>query len=279
MIDLNTRLAGLEAGAIDYVGKPFEPKELVARVDAQFRMRELAVRLHRAEQVSSLGILTSGLAHELRNPANGVVNSLDPLREALPEELTRPETDVGQLFEAIKTSSEQILALVNQLLGFNGSTEIVMRPAVISDLVARSVRLASGALKGIEVRQQLAATGTVMCAPALMVQVLTNLVENAGHAAGAGGWVEIRTTMRDNRVTFEVSDSGPGVPAALRDRIFEPFFTTKPQGRGTGLGLSVARTVIFRHKGTLELRQREGRTAFVIELPSDTNSVRTLVAL
>jgi signal transduction histidine kinase len=279
MIDLNTRLAGLEAGAIDYVGKPFEPKELMARVDAQFRMRELAVRLHRAEQVSSLGILTSGLAHELRNPANGVVNSLDPLREALPPELTVPESDVGQLFEAIKTSSEQILALVNQLLGFNGSTEILMRPAVISDLVARSVRLASGALKGIEVRQHLAAQGTVMCAPALMVQVLTNLVENAGHAAGSGGWVEIRTTMREGRVTFEVTDSGPGVPPELRDRIFEPFFTTKPQGRGTGLGLSVARTVVFRHKGTLELRQREGRTAFVIELPSDTNSVRSLVAL
>jgi two-component system NtrC family sensor kinase len=107
-----------------------------------------------------------------------------------------------------------------------------------------------------------------------MVQVLTNLIENAGHAAGKGGWVQVRSAAHDGRVAIEVTDSGPGVPSALRERIFEPFFTTKdpkPGAGGTGLGLSVARTIIQRHRGTLELRQSGGKTAFVIELPHVSN--------
>jgi two-component system NtrC family sensor kinase len=70
----------------------------------------------------------------------------------------------------------------------------------------------------------------------------------------------------------EVTDSGAGVPLALRERIFEPFFTTKPQGVGTGLGLSVARAIVQRHGGVLEVRERGQRTAFVIQLPDSKPS-------
>jgi two-component system NtrC family sensor kinase len=64
-----------------------------------------------------------------------------------------------------------------------------------------------------------------------------------------------------------VTDSGPGVPQAIRDRIFEPFFTTKPPGQGTGLGLSTSRDLVHRHGGTLELRARGDRTVFAVDLP------------
>jgi two-component system NtrC family sensor kinase len=66
----------------------------------------------------------------------------------------------------------------------------------------------------------------------------------------------------------EVSDSGPGVPPQLRERVFEPFYTTKPAGIGTGLGLSLARDIIHRHGGILEIRERASRACFVAELPN-----------
>jgi len=98
--------------------------------------------------------------------------------------------------------------------------------------------------------------------------VLTNLVENAGHAAGYGGWVEVRARAEPGRSVIEVLDSGPGVPKELRDRVFEPFYTTKAPGAGTGLGLSLARDIVQRHGGKLEIRDLPESSYFVIDLPA-----------
>ncbi len=272
VLDLGTRLAGLEAGASDYVTKPFDPRELVARVDAQFRNRELAVRVQRAEQLSSLGILTAGLAHELRNPANGIVNAVAPLIELLPTQLTHPDTPVGQLLAVMASCAEQIAFLSRQLLGFrSGSADLDRRPAKIADLVGRAVSLAKPSLNGVDLRNHVEVACEVRCAAPLLVQALTNLIENAGHAAGSGGWVEVSAEQQDGRIMVQVTDSGRGVPVELRERVFEPFFTTKAPGSGTGLGLSVSRAIVHRHQGRLEIRERGGRAAFVMDLPLDTS--------
>jgi len=266
MLDLGTRLAGIEAGAIDYITKPFDPLELRARVDAQFRARELAVRLHRAEQVSSLGILTSGLAHELRNPANAIVNAIEPLVLKLPPTLLAPAEPVGELVDVIRECAEQIRSLSKQLLGMrNQAMELELREAALGDVLKRALLLAQQRLRSVDVRTRVDDV-VLKCAPPLLTQALTNLVENAGDAAGTNGWVEVRATTHEDFVTIEVMDSGPGVPEALRERVFEPFFTTKAAA-GTGLGLSLAREIIERHDGTLEIQPRAKGSAFVIRLP------------
>jgi signal transduction histidine kinase len=267
LADVRTRLAGLDAGAIDYVVKPFDPRELSARVRAQFRMRELAIRLHQAEQLGALGTLAAGLAHELRNPANGIVNALQPLRRLLPRDALSPEKPAGQLFEVVNTCADQVAYLSRQLLGFRSRDRAIEQRTVdLPELVRRAVFLAQDALRGIDVREHLDA-GRIRCAPPLLVQVLTNLVENAGHAAGSGGWVEIGAHVQRGAIVVEVADSGPGVPVELRDRVFEPFFTTKHPGVGTGLGLPLARDIVHRHGGVLEIRERGERPVFVVELP------------
>jgi signal transduction histidine kinase len=279
VVDLRTRVAGLEAGAVDYISKPFDPLELSARVDAQFRMRELAMRLHRAEQLSALGILTSGLAHELRNPANGIVNAIGPLTSLLPPELTRPGTATHDLLDVMASCADQVGFLARQLLGFRDGTELEVRNASVHDLVDRAVSVANRALASVDLRLELACDGDVVCAPPLLVQVLTNLIENAAHAAGPGGWVEVRGQMEAGRLRLTIADSGPGVPEALRERVFEPFFTTKPEGSGTGLGLPLARAIIHRHHGTLEIREYLGRSVFVIELPDHSRAAATASAV
>ncbi|HEY1547986.1 MAG TPA: HAMP domain-containing sensor histidine kinase, partial [Kofleriaceae bacterium] len=247
VIDLGTRVAGLEAGAIDYVTKPFDPRELRARVDAQFRMRELGLRLRRAEELSTLGILTSGLAHELRNPANGIVNAVQPLTELLPAELVAPGTGPGELISVIGECATQIGFLSKQLLGFRGEAPLDIRPTKLSELVGRAMSIVGSASRGVELRTTYGDDPEIKCSPSLLVQALTNLVENGAHAAGPTGWVEVTTWRENGRIAVEVSDSGPGVPKNLRDQIFEPFFTTKDPGKGTGLGLPFARAMIARH--------------------------------
>ena len=266
--DPTTRLAGLDAGAVDYVVKPFDPAELKARVRSQLRMRELALRLHRAEQLSALGTLSSGLAHELRNPANGIVNAVGPLKKLLPEELRGPNSGVGQLVAVLGSCADQIAFLSRQLLSFKRGGDLELRTVPLGDIVERALTLAQPALRDVSVREHVADQKPVRCAPPLLVQVLTNLVENAAHAAGAGGWVEIASVENNGKLTVEVADSGPGVPIELRERVFEPFFTTKPPGVGTGLGLPLARDIVHRHGGVLEIRERDQRSVFVVELPN-----------
>jgi signal transduction histidine kinase len=265
--DLGTRVAGLEAGAVDYVVKPFDPAELQARVRSQLSMRDLAVRLHRAEQLSALGTLSSGLAHELRNPANAIVNAVGPLKMLLPPDLAKGDSPVAQLVDVLGSCAEQIGFLSRQLLSFKRGGDLELRSVTLQDVVARAVAQAQPSLRMIELRERIDVNGPIRCAPPLMVQVLSNLIDNASHAAGGGGWVELTAEDRGDRIVIEVADSGPGVPVELRDRIFEPFFTTKPPGVGTGLGLPLARDIVHRHGGVLEVRERGDRSVFVVELP------------
>jgi two-component system NtrC family sensor kinase len=147
----------------------------------------------------------------------------------------------------------------------------VLRSAPARDIALRAVQLAQSTHPHIEIRADVAVDAIVQCAPPLLVQVLSNLLENAAHAVGRGGWIELAlrvdVSRGEPRVQFIVTDSGPGVPRELRDRIFEPFFTTKPAGAGTGLGLSLAREIVQHHDGALELRELASRHAFVVELP------------
>jgi signal transduction histidine kinase len=265
--NITDRLQGFDAGAIDYIVKPFEPAELLARVHSQLELRALALRLHQSEKLAALGTLSAGLAHEMRNPANAIVNAIEPLSELLPAELRQEEHAVAQLVGVLRECATQIAMLSRQLLGFRRPGDLEYQRTSVGDVVARANALTSQLFKSVALREELDYKGPLDCAAPLLTQVLSNLLENGAHAAGAGGWVKVRSELAGDRVVIEVSDSGPGVPPALRERIFEPFFTTKPPGSGTGLGLTMARQIVERHGGRLEVREAARGTLFHIEVP------------
>ena len=265
--NVNDRLQGFGAGAVDYVIKPFEPAELLARVHSQLQMRALALRLHQSEKLAALGTLSAGLAHEMRNPANAIVNAIEPLSELLPDELRQEDHPVAQLVGVLRECSTQIALLSRQLLGFRRPGELEYQQTTVSDVVGRAHALTSPLFKSVALKEELGYKGPFDCAAPLLTQVLSNLLENGAHAAGGGGWVKLASRVAGDRVVLEVSDSGAGVPVALRERIFEPFFTTKPPGSGTGLGLTMARQIVERHGGLLEVREAPGGTLFHIEVP------------
>jgi len=98
--------------------------------------------------------------------------------------------------------------------------------------------------------------------------VWTNLIDNAIHAMGGRGVLELRARRVGPDVEVRIADSGPGIPPAIAARIFEPFFTTKPQGVGTGLGLHIAHNiVVHRHHGRIDVESKPGRTEFRVSLP------------
>jgi signal transduction histidine kinase len=99
-------------------------------------------------------------------------------------------------------------------------------------------------------------------------QVWTNLIDNAVSAMGGAGTLTERTALDADLVLVEIGDTGPGVPAEIRERIFEPFFTTKQPGEGTGLGLDICwRIVVKKHHGDLQVESEPGDTRFQVRLP------------
>lgn len=264
------KLAGFDAGAIDYIHKPFEPDELRARVRSQLAIRSLALQLVETEKLAALGTLSAGLAHEIRNPANGIVNAVEPLRELLPAEALEPGSPTAELLDVIEHCAKQVGALSRELLGFKRGVELKRAGVPLDTLLRRVKTTMQHTLEGIQLREHLDYKGPIRCAEPLFAQVLTNLIENGAHAAGRGGWVEIRSGLEEQRVVLEVTDSGPGVPEDLRERIFEPFFTTKPAGAGTGLGLSTARDIALRHGGTLDVRRASRGSVFRLTIPLET---------
>jgi signal transduction histidine kinase len=260
-----SRLDGLSAGAVDYITKPFHPGELLARIRGQLELRQLAVRLHEAQKLAGLGVLAAGLAHELRNPATGVVSAIEPLKKMLPAEAKTQA--VSQLLEAITQGSKQLEVLTRQLIGFNKQGPLEVRPEALASIFDTAESLARPALGSRLLKRELGYIGNVRCSRGLIIQVLVNLFENAAQASLPESAIVLRTREVNGLLQLDVADQGSGIKAGHRDRLFDPFFTTKEPGKGTGLGLTVSRLIAERHGGTLKLIDSERGATFRLELP------------
>ncbi len=134
--------------------------------------------------------------------------------------------------------------------------------------VETALRIAHGQLGHCRVEKELGGVGTMVGRPRQIVQVLVNLLVNAGQATASGGVVRISTRSEGKGVRVEVSDTGTGMSEETKRHLFEPFFTTKPAGEGTGLGLSVVHGIITSHGGRIEVESEPGQgTRFIFYLP------------
>jgi signal transduction histidine kinase len=264
---LDERLAGFDAGAVDYIVKPFSADELLARVRSQLAIRKLALKLHESQKLAAMGMLSAGLAHEIRNPANALVNALEPLIELLPAHERIGDSTGAMLADLAMTAASQIRERCRNILDYSRSEQVPQRAEDLRLLVRRARRLLVSSLAKVDIREDIHVDVPVHCAGPLIEQVLINLLDNAAYAAGPGGWILIAARIEAAHVIIEISDSGAGVPAHLQERIFDPFFTTKPVGKGTGLGLTISRRIALNHGGDLRVVRQVAGTAFRLELP------------
>ena len=245
------------------------------------------------ERLASLGSLTAGIAHEIKNPLNFVTNFTDlsadlvqELREALPpaalEQAGEVISDLESNLKKIKEHGRRADGIVNGMLMHSRGQSGDRQKVQINNLVSDYVKLAYQGMRALDRNFNVTideryddSLPEISIFPQDLSRVILNIGNNACYAAYAARertrnpLIRVQTGSGDGKVEIRIRDNGDGIPEAVRRKVFDPFYTTKPAGQGTGLGLSISYDIVVRqHGGQLAVDSKEGEYAeFIVRLP------------
>ncbi|HSU12850.1 sensor histidine kinase [Longimicrobium sp.] len=272
--------AAFDAGASDYVAKPFRGAELRARIAAHLRTKRMVEERRRMEdhlrerdRLSTLGLLTSGVAHDLNNPLAVISAHAQILMRRAPDEGTS-----GQLRE-ILDAVERCRRIAGDLLGFARRHPVEREPLDLGEVVRATLELRRRDMELHGLRTTVSIPGAlprVIADRHQMQQVFLNIVVNAEQALAGGGGrfdVAVETDAAREAVTVRFTNDGPPIPASALPHIFDPFFTTKPEDEGTGLGLAIGRRIVQEHGGEITVTSDAAGTTFTVRLPVEAMAV------
>ena len=247
---------------------------LIARdLSEQEQMKAEAMR---AAQLASVGELAAGVAHEINNPINGIINYAQIILDD-----PQDSENIDNLYRIIK-EGKRIAGIVSNLLDFARRHEDSQAPVTLQSIISNCIDLIHHQLKKDSIILELDVPDTlpqIMCNAQQIQQVLLNIMSNARYALN----MRYPEPNPDKRITIEgrlvrherrpyirltVTDQGTGIEHDILDRLFDPFFSTKPSGEGTGLGLSISHGLVLENKGFLRVSSKFGHsTSLIIDLP------------
>ena len=232
---------------------------LITLRDADTR-RQLAQQLDLSSRLAALSRLTSGVAHEIKNPLNAMALHLEVLK-------TRIE-DAEPEIEVISREIKRLDHVVKTFLNFNKPVELHMSTIDLASVAREVTTLVApdAESKGIAVETALDGPAWISGDPDLVKQALLNIVVNAIEAMNHGGSLSVRTLADADESVAVVTDNGPGIPAEVQDKIFNLYFSTKENG--SGIGLAMAFRVVQMHSGTIDFNSEQGKgTSFRLRFP------------
>jgi signal transduction histidine kinase len=237
--------------------------EYIEDITEEQRLQE---QLIQSEKLAGVGVLASGVAHEINNPLSGVIG----MAEVAIEEENLPE--IKGYLKDILNCGLRISEIVNGLRTYSRIAKQEEQGLVdINEVLEESLKMVRLATKttSIEIVKSFQSVGKIAANVGEVQQVFTNLITNAFQAMdGKGGILTLSTRSLKDSVEIKVTDNGLGIPQKYINKIFDPFFTTKKIGEGTGLGLNIVYRIVTKYEGTLDVESKEEiGTTFTIKFP------------
>ncbi len=227
-------------------------------------VREIETELEVSRRMASIGRLTAGVGHEVKNPINAIVVHLELLRNKV-----QVGGDALRHLDIIQSEIRRLDRVVQTLVDFSRPVELQLKDQDLRGIVSSVLMLASADLqnRGIAVESQ-APPRSVLCRvdADLLEQALLNVVLNGAQAMANGGLLEVRLTEDTRWAYIRIRDHGDGIPDEIRPRIFDLYFTTKKEG--SGIGLAMTYRILQMHHGQIDVESKTGSgTTFVLRLP------------
>ncbi len=227
-------------------------------------VQEIESELEVSRRMASIGRLTAGVGHEVKNPINAIVVHLELLRNKV-----HAGGDALRHLDIIQSEIRRLDRVVQTLVDFSRPVELQLKDQDLRGVVASVLMLASAELqtRGITVESQTPPRSVLCRVDAdLMEQALLNIVLNGAQAMATGGALEVRLTEDSRWAYIRIRDHGEGIPDEIRARIFDLYFTTKKEG--SGIGLAMTYRIVQMHHGQIDVESKPGSgTTFVLRLP------------
>jgi signal transduction histidine kinase len=292
----------MKAGASDYIVKPFLNQDLVERVEKVLKVRDIEIRnrelleerdrlvreiaawnreleervrektnelqrvqgeIIQAEKMSTLGYLSAGMAHEIRNPLNSIGLYVQ-LVKGCPEESERLEC-----LEKIEQEIKRIDGILRKLMDSVKRPRFHLRQVSIHEVIDSAIELFNSRMEMHRVRlerEYRSIPPPIQADPTELEQIFTNLFVNSIEEMSDGGVLKVMLDQDEGTIVIRVSDTGKGIPRENIPKVFDPFFTTK--NSGTGLGLSVVLRIVRTYNGRIDVKSEEGKgTVFTVFIP------------
>jgi signal transduction histidine kinase len=227
-------------------------------------------QLVQAEKMASLGVLASGVAHEINNPLNFIKGGAFGIEQYIEENLKEHKEELLPLIEGINIGIDRAANIVTSLNHYNRRSDSNFSQCDIHTIIDNCLSILRNQIaKRIVIDKNYSKNNYLLLGnEGKLHQAMLNILSNAVQAIDGEGSIVIKTIISEKNITISVSDTGCGISDQIMPKIFDPFFTTKEPGKGTGLGLSITFNIIEEHKGTIDFKSKEGEgTTAKIVLP------------
>jgi signal transduction histidine kinase len=295
--DEETKMAALEAGASDFLPKPFSTTELHVRVknlveSHQYQsklsrqnqvlestveqLKETEMALVQTEKLASLGRMSAGIIHEINNPLNYATTGLFTLRNKGKHLAPEQQAEYTEILHDVEEGIKRVRNIISDLRTFTHPGTEQREQVEISEVVTSALRFSSGEWKDkVVIEQKISERQTVWANKSKLIQVVVNLLQNSLDALQTKTFMDGKPTIwiegrvENDRSLLAIRDNGMGIDAEHLNKIFDPFYTTKDVGKGMGLGLSICYRIVQEYDGRISVKTEPGKFCeFTLEFPA-----------